>query len=64
MKTEKKQKMDNRAKVQVCFRSHFSFSGPRPCFPNIQDYLILFSPSSVILLVHTTLAQYVDDECW
>ena len=25
--------MDNRAKVQVCFCSHFSFSGPRACFP-------------------------------
>ena len=33
MKTGKKQEMDNRAKVNVCFCSHFSFSGPHACFP-------------------------------
>ena len=42
MKTGKKQKMDNRAKVQVCFCCHISFSGPRACFP-LQDYLILLT---------------------
>ena len=63
MKTGKKQKMDNRAKVQVSFCSHISFSGPRACFP-FQHYLMLFSPSSVILSVHTTFAQSVDDEDW
>ena len=70
MKTGKKQKMDNRAKVQVSFCSHFSFSGHRTClfsvprYKNILHYLILFSPSSVILSVHTTFAQYIDDEYW
>ena len=66
MKTGKKQKMDNRAKVQVCFCSHFLFSSPRACFPfpviETVRIILYFSPSSVILLVHTTLAQYVDDE--
>ena len=67
-KKRKKQKMDNGAKVQVCFGSHFSFSGPRACFPfpviETSSMILYFSPSSVILSVHTTFAQYVDDEDW
>ena len=65
-KKKKKQKMDNWAKVQVCLCSHFSFSSPRACFPfpviETARIILYFSPSSVIFSVHTTLAQYVDDE--
>ena len=40
------------------------FHFPVPVIETGARIILHFSPSSVILLVHTTFAQYVDDEYW
>ena len=53
-KKKKKQKMDNWAKVQVCFCSHFSFSGPRACFP----FPIIERGARIILIIFILLTFF------
>ena len=49
-----KQKMDNRAKVQVCFWSHFSFSDPRACFP----FPVIETGARINLIIFTVLTFF------